>query len=211
MFWQLLAPKKCYHFQRYESLVFVFPPVSDILPDICGRLRGESIVRASLRGAYCGFCKRAPVSTVPRSPWSRRGLQRIITQKSRKGWGRLIGCLRGTYYRFCKPAPVFTVPRSSRNRRGLQPIITQEPWMGWECLVDCLPMNSSVDFGLCVCTGRTAPDSPVRCDVIAYLTSSANVDIAPGPLATNVWATGVQRGVQNTYPYAQQRLTPPNI
>ena len=133
---------KMLSFSKVWASCFCFSPVSDVLPDICGRLRGESIVKASLRGTYCGFCERLPVSTVP---------------------------------------------RASRNRRGLQPIITEGcPWMGWKCSIGCLPMHSSVDFGLCVCTGRAAPDSPVRCDVITYLTASANIDIAPGPLTTNV-------------------------
>jgi hypothetical protein len=73
-----------------------------------------------------------------------------------------------------------------------------------EHLVNCLPMHSYVDFGLCICTGRATPDSPVRCYIITYLTGSINFDIAPGPLATNIGTTGVQRGVQNTYPHAQR-------
>jgi hypothetical protein len=123
------------------SVLFCFPPGFDVYPEISGRLRGGGIVKASLRGTYCGFCKRLPVSTVP---------------------------------------------RASRDRRGLPPIIIQESWMGWECLIDCLPMHNSVDFGLCVCTGRAAPDNPVRCDVIIRLTASSNTDLALGPLTTNV-------------------------
>jgi hypothetical protein len=34
--------------------------------------------------------------------------------------------------------------------------------------------------------GRAAPDSLVRCDPIAYLTASSNINIARDPLATDV-------------------------
>ena len=54
-----------------------------------------------------------------------------------------------------------------------------------ECLMSCHSMNSSIEFGLCICTGRAEPDSAVRCDVI-FLTGSANIDIASGPLTTNI-------------------------
>ena len=58
--------------------------------------------------------------------------------------------------------------------------------MSWECLIGCPPMYDSVDFGLCVCVGRAAPDtSPVRC-VITHLTASVNIDVVSSPLATNV-------------------------
>ena len=104
--------------------------VSDVFPDIRGRLRGETIVKDSLEGTSCGFCKQLPVSTIP---------------------------------------------SASGNRHGLQPIITQGcPLMGWKCSIGCLPMHTSVDFGLRICTGQAASDSPVCCDVIAYLTASAN-------------------------------------
>ena len=129
-------------------------PVSDDLPDICGRLKGEKIVKASLRGTRCGLCEQ---------------LQ----------------------------PPVSIFPRAFMNRRGLQPIITKEcPQMGWKCSIGYLLMHSSIDIGSCICAGRLAPDSLVRCDVTTYPTASANIDtgIAPGPLqslATNVRATGV--------------------
>jgi hypothetical protein len=103
---------------------------------------GESIVKASLRDTYCGLCRYLPVSTDPKAP---------------------------------------------SNRHGLQPIVTEgQSWMGWKRSAGCLPMHVSVDFGLCICTGRAAPDSPVRCDVIAHLTASANIGIAPSSLSTNV-------------------------
>ena len=133
------------------SAIFIgFYSVSDhVLPDICGRLRGESILKASLRGSYCGFCKQL--------------------------------------------SPVSTVPRTSRNRRTsreLQPIITKGcPWTGWKCPIGCLPVHTSVDIDLGICTGRAAPNSVVRCescDVIAYSTAPANIDIAPCSVATNV-------------------------
>jgi hypothetical protein len=60
--------------------------------------------------------------------------------------------------------------------------------MGWKCSTGYLPMHTSIDVGLRICTGREASDSPVCCDVIAYLTASANTNVAPGPLplATNI-------------------------
>ena len=58
--------------------------------------------------------------------------------------------------------------------------------MAGKRLTGYLPMHSSTDIFLRVCAGRLAPDSPVRCDVTTYLTASANIEIAPGPLATNV-------------------------
>jgi predicted permease len=48
-------------------------------------------------------------------------------------------------------------------------------------------MLSSVDFDFCICVARLLPNSPVRCNVITYLTASANIGIIPGPLATNVY------------------------
>ena len=135
-----------------------FFPVSDVLPDIYGTLRGESIVKASLMNTDCRFCKRFPVST----------------------------------------------RRSSRNSRELQPIMTEGfSWMGWKCSAGCLPTHSSVDMGLRICTGQAAPDSPVHFGVITHPTASADIYVAPGPFPPNVWATGVQRGVQDTYPWAR--------
>ena len=52
-------------------------------------------------------------------------------------------------------------------------------------------MPSSVDFDFCICVARVLPNSPVRCDIITYLTASDNIDIIPGPLATDVYAAGV--------------------
>jgi hypothetical protein len=119
-FW---CPKNAIIFKGFGLWAsFCFPPVSDVFPDICGTLRGERIVKESLRGTYCGFCKQLPMSTVP---------------------------------------------RASTNRYGLRPIITKGcPRMGWECPIGCLPMHSSVDIGLRVCTGEAPPDSPVRCKFI---------------------------------------------
>ena len=76
--------------------------------------------------------------------------------------------LGGTCYGFCRQL-VPTVPKAFRNCR-LQPIITQGyPWMSWEKLIGRLPTLGSIDFGLCVCSGRATHDSLVRCDVISYL------------------------------------------
>ena len=122
--------------------LFFLPLVSDVFPDIRGTLMGEGVVVASLRGKYCGFCKRLPVSAVLGASTNSRELPRIITE----------GC----------------------------------SLMGWKCSTGCLPTHSSDDVGLRICTGRAAPDIPVRCEVITYcLTISANIDIALGPLTTN--------------------------
>ena len=66
---------------------FVFPPVSDLSTEICGRLMGESIVNASLRGTYSEFyVKMLPVSRfstgVPNASGTRnhRRLQPIETE-----------------------------------------------------------------------------------------------------------------------------------
>lgn len=102
---------------------FCFSHVTDVLQDICGRVRGDCIVRESFGGTYYGFCRRL----VP------------------------------------------TVPKTSRNRI-LQPIISQGyPWMSWEYLIGCLPTLGSVDFDLCVCSGRATLDSLVCCNAISYL------------------------------------------
>ena len=96
--------------------------------------------------------------------------------------------LKGTSCGFCERLPVSTVAGASTNSRGLPLIITEGcPVMRWKCSIGCLPMHSSVDAGLGICTGRAAPDITVRCEVLIYcLTTSANIDIAPGPLTTNV-------------------------
>ena len=107
-----------------------------------------------------------------------------------RGEGNVKGSLSFAPCEFCwhKQLPVSTVPRASRNHRGLQPIATEGlPWMGsirWKYLTGCLPIHSSVDTSLVVCTER--PNFPVRCDALTYLTASTNIDTAPGPLATNV-------------------------
>ena len=95
-----MVSPKCYYFQRYHDgcFVFVFSRVSDVFPDVCGRLRGERILKTSLRGTYCGFCKQLPVSTVPskvsRTSRNHRGLQPIITEGCPMiGWRCSIGCL----------------------------------------------------------------------------------------------------------------------
>jgi hypothetical protein len=81
-------------FSKVWASCFCFSRVSDVLPDICGRLRGERVVKVSLRGAQCGFCERIPVSTVPSVSRNRRGLQPIITEGFPwTGWECSIGCL----------------------------------------------------------------------------------------------------------------------
>ena len=154
-FW---CPKNAIIFKGL-GVFFVFLRVFEVFPDVCGRLRGETIIKASLSGTCCRFCKQIPVPTVP---------------------------------------------RASRNRRGLQPIITEGcSRTGWKCSTGCLPVHSSDNIGFRICVGRVTPDNPVCCDVITYLTVSANTDIAPGSLTTYVRAAGVQRGIQNVYPYAR--------
>ena len=107
-----------------------------------------------------------------------------------RGEGNVKGSLGFAPCEFCrhKQLPVSTVSRASMNHRGLQPIVTEGlPWMGsirWKYLTGCLPIHSSVDTSLVVCTER--PNFPVRCDALTYLTASTNIDTAPGPLATNV-------------------------
>jgi hypothetical protein len=76
------------------SILLVFHPSSDDLPDIYGRLRGEGIVKASLKGSSCGFCRRLLVSAVPTASGNRRELQPIITEGcSSMSWKCSIGCL----------------------------------------------------------------------------------------------------------------------
>jgi hypothetical protein len=76
-FWR---PKNAIIFKG-RSIFFSVSPFSDVLPDICGRLRGEGIVKASPGGTFCRFCQRLPVSTVLRVPRSHRELQPIITER----------------------------------------------------------------------------------------------------------------------------------
>ena len=142
-FGNLWCPRRSIIFKGSRVLFCFLPFDSYVFPDICGTLMGEAIVNASLRGAYCGFCQRLPVSTIRGAPANSRRLPPIITE----------GC----------------------------------SLMGWKCSIGCLPMHSLVDVGLHICPGRAAPDISVRCDALShYLTTSANIDIAPGPLATNV-------------------------
>ena len=80
-------------FSKVWVFCFCYPPFSDVLTDICGTLRGGSIVKESLKGTYCGSCKRLPVSTVPGAPGNRRGLLPIITDGSPwMHWECLIDC-----------------------------------------------------------------------------------------------------------------------
>ncbi|KAH9980638.1 hypothetical protein BJV77DRAFT_404499 [Russula vinacea] len=73
---------------------FWCPQNAIIFKDICGRLRGESIVKASLGGTSCGFCKRLLVSTVPRASRDHRGIQPIITEGCPwMGWKCSTSCL----------------------------------------------------------------------------------------------------------------------
>ena len=97
--------------------------------------------------------------------------------------------LRGAFSEFyVTRLPVSTgVSRALRNRneRGLQPIDTElYSWTGWDRFIDSPPMDSSFNFcSVCV---FTTPVTPVRSEVITYLTTSANIDLAPGPFAANI-------------------------
>ena len=88
------------------GVLSLFSPVPDVLPDICGTLRGGSIVKASLKGTLCGFCTGQPSPTVG------------------------------------------------------------------ECMISCQLVDSSVGFGLCICTGRVELDNAVRCDITYLVTGS---------------------------------------
>ena len=135
-------------FKGSSGIFWVFLPVSDVLTDICGRLMGESIVKASLNGTF------------------------------------------GEFYAMRLPVSIGGVPRAfrTRNDRGLNPIDTEMyPWMGWERFIDSPPMGSSVDFcSVIIFTRQAAPNSPVRSKIITYSNTSANIDVAPGSLATNI-------------------------
>ena len=83
MFGNFWCPKNAIIFKGLCGyLVLVLSPVltADGFPDICGRLRGEKIVKASLGGTRCGFCEQLPVSISPRTSRNRRGLKPIITE-----------------------------------------------------------------------------------------------------------------------------------
>jgi hypothetical protein len=81
-------------FSKVWASCFCFSRISDFLPDVCGRLRGEGVVKASLRGTHCGFCERIQVSTVPVVSRNRHELQPIITEGCPwTGWKCSIGCL----------------------------------------------------------------------------------------------------------------------
>ena len=81
-------------FKGLGDLVCFFP-VSDVLPDIGGRLREGSIIKASLSGTYCGFCETPPVSTVPGSwPTVKQRYPSMI-------WECLIGCQDSVDFGLC--------------------------------------------------------------------------------------------------------------
>ena len=89
-FW---CPQNAIIFKGLGVLFCLFPCFLH-LSDICGRLRGESIVKASLGGTSCGFCKRLLVSTVPRASRDHRGIQPIITEGCPwMGWKCSTSCL----------------------------------------------------------------------------------------------------------------------
>ena len=90
-FW---CPRTSIIFKGLCVLFFFLPLVSDVFPDIRGTLTGEGVVVASLRGTYCGFCERLPVSAVLGASTNSRELPRIITEGcSLMGWKCSTGCL----------------------------------------------------------------------------------------------------------------------
>ena len=135
-------------FKGSDNLFFPLCFGSDLLillTDICGRLMGESIVKASLRGTSGELC-------VARFSLS-----------------------------ICVPRPLRT-----RNQCALQPIVTDfnelYPWTGWKRFIDSPPLFSSADSCLCVIKRPV----PVRSKVIMCLNMSVNINVGPGPFATNV-------------------------
>ncbi|KAH9998929.1 hypothetical protein BJV77DRAFT_1147656 [Russula vinacea] len=50
---------------------------------------------------------------------------------------------------------------SSRILSKAHPVGSGCPLMGWKCSIGCLPMHTSIDFGLRICTGQAASDSPL--------------------------------------------------
>ena len=93
-FGNIWCPQNAIIFKGLGILFLFFPLVSDVFPDICGRLMGEGIVKASLKGTYCGFCEQLPVSTISGASANLAGLQPIITDGcSWTGWKGPAGCL----------------------------------------------------------------------------------------------------------------------
>jgi len=90
-FW---CPQNAIIFKGLGVLFRFLFPVSDVLPDICGRLAGEGIVKTSLSGTICGLCKQLPVSIVARASRNGHNLPLIITQGcSWMGWKCSTGSL----------------------------------------------------------------------------------------------------------------------
>ena len=136
-------------FSKVGHLDSVFSLISDVLLEICGRLRGQSIVEESLRSTDCGFCKLPPVS------------ESVVLSAS-----TLRGTLSRSYERLLAP----TVSRAPNKRRRLEPIIAEGfPMISWKCSAGSLAMRSYDDIGLCICAGRLDSLRLVRCDVIAYV------------------------------------------
>jgi hypothetical protein len=99
-FWR---PKNSIIFKGLDVLLLFIFHVSEVLLDICGRLSGEGIIKASLKGTYCasGSCKQLPVSTVPRASADHHGLRPIITQGYPMFWECLIDCSVGFGFCIC--------------------------------------------------------------------------------------------------------------
>jgi hypothetical protein len=88
-FW---CPQNAVIFKGLGVIFIYLFPVFDALPDICGRLAGERIVKTSLSGTICGLCNELPVSTIARA--SRHNLPPISTQGcSWMGWKSSTGSL----------------------------------------------------------------------------------------------------------------------
>ena len=78
-----------------SGVFFEFPPVSDFLTDICGRLMGESIVKETLNGTFGEYyATRLPVSTGVRRAFRTRKHRELHSIGTKlypwTGWERFI-------------------------------------------------------------------------------------------------------------------------
>jgi hypothetical protein len=150
-FW---CPENAVIFQCLSILFYFIFYVFDVLSDIDGGLAGESIIKTyhDHRDRSCKLCMTLwrRESTVP-------GIHRAWQQIIARGCSQMAprGCLIGDsqmVFQECLIDYPRIVPR--------------------KCLTDYFPTNDPVMFGVCICTrqGAAAPNIPVRCDIITYLT-----------------------------------------
>ena len=151
-------------FSKVWAFCFIYSPVSDVFPDFRG-LRGQDIVKASLGGTYCGFCKSLPVSTISRASRNHHGQQPTIT----------LAC-----------------PWVSWNFHVLA--VALRCSTGHPRTHSSTHSSVDISLRVCT-GRAAPETHPVCCDVIIHLTASANIDIASGRLAADVRATEIQRGI----------------